>query len=122
MTDLLPCPFGCSRGTEMAYGGVPQHNHYPDNRYRLHCTCGAVGPHGNTSKEAIAAWNLRAAPASPEGAELGLKTLAFDVERAAASVAHLVDEYTQRGWNDQGRAKFAAMIARRLRRFSGVPK
>lgn len=45
----------------------------------------------------------------------------LDVERAAASIAALVDEYTQRGWNDEGRAKFAATIARRLRRFVGPP-
>lgn len=39
------------------------------------------------------------------------------IDKAAASVADLVDEFTQRGWNDAGRASFAKIIKRRLSRF-----
>ena len=46
-------------------------------------------------------------PALPEGW----------VEEAAMSIAHMVDEWTQRGWNNEGRAQFARLVARRLRRF-----
>ena len=37
-----------------------------------------------------------------------------NIEKAAASIAALVDEFTQRGWNDEGRADFAKVIKRRL--------
>jgi len=39
------------------------------------------------------------------------------IAKAAASIATLVDEYTQRGWNAEGRADFARVIKRRLSRF-----
>jgi hypothetical protein len=39
------------------------------------------------------------------------------IEDAAASIALLVDEYTQRGWNDLGRAQFASLVKHRLSRF-----
>ena len=39
------------------------------------------------------------------------------MDKAAASIAVMVDEYTQRGWNDEGRADFAKMVKRRLSRF-----
>lgn len=61
---LKPCPFGCSPVPYMAYGGVAQRNHYPDERFRMHCSCGAIGPNGDTPAEAVAAWNRRA-PTTP---------------------------------------------------------
>lgn len=39
------------------------------------------------------------------------------LDKAAASIAAMVDEFTQRGWNDEGRADFAKLIKRRLSRF-----
>jgi hypothetical protein len=39
------------------------------------------------------------------------------IDKAAASIAAMVDEYAQRGWNDQGRADFAKVVKRRLSRF-----
>lgn len=39
------------------------------------------------------------------------------IDKAAASIAAMVDEYTQRGWNDEGRAQFAKAVKRRLSRF-----
>lgn len=41
----------------------------------------------------------------------------IDVKRAAASIAKMVDEFTERGWNDEGRANFATIVEHRLRRF-----
>lgn len=40
-----------------------------------------------------------------------------DIDDACLSIAHLVDEYTQRGWNVEGRADFAKLVKRRLSRF-----
>lgn len=45
----------------------------------------------------------------------------IDIKRAAASIAKMVDEFTARGWNDEGRANFATIVERRLRRFRVVP-
>jgi len=39
------------------------------------------------------------------------------VKRAALSIAKMVDEYTQRGWNEEGLANFALIVECRLRRF-----
>lgn len=39
------------------------------------------------------------------------------IEKAAESIAKMVDEYTDRGWNDEGRAQFAKLVKRRLSRF-----
>lgn len=39
------------------------------------------------------------------------------IDKAAASIAAMVDEYTQRGWNEQGKADFAKLVKRRLSRF-----
>jgi hypothetical protein len=60
--ELKPCPFGC--GLEMKYGGVPQRGLWPEDRFRLHCKCGAVGPWAATPEEAAIAWNRRASPSS----------------------------------------------------------
>lgn len=40
-----------------------------------------------------------------------------NIDKAAASIAKLVDEFTGRCWNDEGRADFARIIKRRLSRF-----
>lgn len=40
------------------------------------------------------------------------------ISKAAHSIAALVDEYTNRGWNAAGRANFAAIIKHRLKRFA----
>jgi hypothetical protein len=39
------------------------------------------------------------------------------IDKAAESIAKMVDEYTDRGWNDAGRARFARVVKRRLSRF-----
>lgn len=39
------------------------------------------------------------------------------LDKAAASIARMVDEYTKRGWSDEGRADFAKVVKRRLSRF-----
>jgi hypothetical protein len=39
------------------------------------------------------------------------------VSRASASIAEMVDEYTGRCWNDEGRANFALIVEQRLKRF-----
>ena len=40
-----------------------------------------------------------------------------EIDACAMSIARLVDEWTDRGWNDIGRAKFARLVVRRLKRF-----
>jgi hypothetical protein len=42
---------------------------------------------------------------------------AENIDKCALSVASMVDEWTQRGWNEQGLAEFAGLVKRRLRRF-----
>lgn len=39
------------------------------------------------------------------------------IDKAAESIAKMVDEYTQRGWNEEGLASFAKLVKRRLSRF-----
>lgn len=58
-------------------------------------------------ESAIAAWNARP---TPEGASDVL-------DKASASIAHMVDEWTERGWNKDGRDNFASLVRRRLARF-----
>lgn len=48
--------------------------------------------------------------------------MADEIKRAAASVARMVDEYTDRGWNDEGRDNFALIVEKRLRRFIKNPQ
>lgn len=45
------------------------------------------------------------------------KAKAPTIDKAAASIAAMVDEYTQRGWSDEGKADFAKVVKRRLSRF-----
>jgi hypothetical protein len=45
----------------------------------------------------------------------------IDIKRAAASIAKMVDEFTERGWNNEGLANFATIVERRLRRFRVAP-
>lgn len=39
------------------------------------------------------------------------------IDKAAESIAKMVDEWTQRGWNEEGRMAFAKAVKRRLSRF-----
>lgn len=41
----------------------------------------------------------------------------IDLRRAALSIAKMVDEYTQRGWNEEGLTNFALIVEKRLKRF-----
>lgn len=44
------------------------------------------------------------------------------MDRAAASIAFMVDEWIGRGWNEDSRARFAKLVKRRLRRFFPAPE
>jgi hypothetical protein len=35
----------------------------------------------------------------------------IDIKRAAASIAKMVDEFTERGWNNEGLANFAEIVS-----------
>lgn len=74
MTEgLLPCPF-CGDDQDSFAGMIPEaFAKGSEGTFSVRCYCGALGPLAPTMAEAVAAWNRRASPASPEGAALGLK-------------------------------------------------
>lgn len=61
---------------------------------------------------------IAAAPNPPASAPEETYPDSASISKAAHSIATLVDEYTNRGWNTAGRANFAAIIKRRLKRFA----
>lgn len=64
----------------------------------------------------------RPAKSTGEWSEVWDKQDARDtLKMAAMSIAHMVDEWTDRGWNDEGRAQFAGLVERRLKRFWPKP-
>lgn len=59
--SLLPCPFCGSTDTRLGRQGK-----YGDGDHVVHCdVCRIEGPEGNSSAEAIAAWNCRSVPSEP---------------------------------------------------------
>lgn len=53
----------------------------------------------------------------PKDTDIARSKDAGDICAAAMSVARLVDEWCERGWNGEGRAHFAKLVERRLRRY-----